>query len=64
VRFSVWQLRTGEREKMKQPDVWVGTPEDINEGIEDGHLQLGAVFMVLGERGMLMRQEASRRAAQ
>jgi hypothetical protein len=49
---------------MKQPDVWVGTPEDINEGIEDGHLQLGAVFMVLGERGMLMRQEASRRAAQ
>jgi hypothetical protein len=49
----------------KQPNIWIGTPEDITAGVDSGDLRKpGAVFMIIGERGRLTRQQAERMGAQ
>lgn len=51
--------------RAQQPDAWIGTPEDIAEGIDDRALQWpGAHHMIIGERGHLTQQGAQRMGTQ
>ena len=46
-----------------EPDMWVETPEDIIEGIDDGYLRPSYVCTVIGEKGMLTMRAAAQMAA-